>query len=334
MRVPDWIDSKVPFMVAIALFLCVFCDSELQGRALYARLGAYFLYVSMFLAFSYVINDYTDIDVDIKAGKHKEMHNMPRPLIVCSMILMILVGTMPMLLLASNRLLFICYTAVLYATGAAYSVPWLLRFKEQGLMGLIECSVAQKCLPLIALMFLFKVRWYYLSLFVIVSFVNGLRYILIHQTLDYENDIKSGVRTYVSEGHHRYRIAILMAFALECAMMLCVMIRMGMQYYFVWVMVPAYALFELAIATVVFRYMQMDWFCTYISVPLESLYNVFFPILMAIVITLRHSSMAGMLILLVLLNTSCFRGKAALVNVYIHARMDRHKERGDQNVRV
>ena len=85
LRTTDWLDSKVPFMISIALFLYVFSDTDIQWCELYVKIGAYFLYTSMFLAFSYVINDFTDIDVDIKAGKHKVMHRMSKLSIIVSM---------------------------------------------------------------------------------------------------------------------------------------------------------------------------------------------------------------------------------------------------------
>ena len=322
LRTADWLDSKIPFMISIALFLYVFSGAEMQWCELYAKLGAYFLHTSMFLAFSYVINDFTDIDVDIKAGKKKVMHRMSKILIIISMIAMILVSTIPMFYVVENKVIFAFYAGFMYLTGAAYSVHWLFRFKERGLIGLIECSVAQKCLPLLPLMNLLQTKWYYLALFTIISFINGLRYILIHQVVDYENDIKSGVKTFVSEGHNKYRVAILISFLIECIFMSIAFIRIGIEYYFIFVILIVYCVFEKIISVVVINYMKVDWFCTFLAVPLESLYNVFFPISMAIVITLRNGNMFGVLVFLVLLTANCFKGKMAFIKVYIKLKVD------------
>lgn len=321
LRTDDWLDSKVPFMLSVALFLYVFSSKSLQSAELYLKLGTYFLYTSMFLAFSYVINDFTDMDVDMRAGKKKIMHTMPKAAIAASMIAIILVGTIPMLCVVENRLLFLCYTVFLYLTGAAYSVPWLFRFKERGLIGLIECSVAQKCLPLIPLRYMFQVKWYCLALFVTVSFVNGLRYILIHQAVDYENDIKAGVKTFVSQGHNKYKVAIVALFVIECVLMLGIGIRLGMEHYFVLAVLVVYCWFEKIIATVVIKYMHVDWFCTFLAVPLEALYNVFFPIMMAIVVSIQNSRMMGVLFFLILLTAKCFKGKAAFIAVFAKSKM-------------
>lgn len=321
LRTADWLDSKIPFMLSIALFLYVFGNERLQGSELYLKLVAFFLYTSMFLAFSYVINDFTDIDVDIKAGKQKVMHQISKASVVISMLIIILIGVIPMLLLVENKGIYIGYSVFLYLTGAAYSVHWLFRFKERGAAGLIECSVAQKCLPLVPLMFIFDVKWYYVALFMVISFVNGLRYILIHQAVDYENDIKSGVKTYVSEGNNKYKSAIIAAFIIECALMLSLFIRLGLTYYFVFAVLVAYCISEKIISIVVMKYMNVDWFCTFLAVPLELLYNVVFPILMAIVITIQNSIMVGVLVFLAILTANCFKGKMAFINVYVKSKL-------------
>lgn len=321
LRTGDWLDSKVPFMISVELFLYIFSCESFADNELYIKLVAYFLYVSMFLAFSYVMNDFKDIDVDIKAGKQKVMHKMQKEIIVVSMIVMILVGTIPMFFVIDEKLRLFFFTVFLYLTGAAYSVNWLFRFKERGLIGLIECSVAQKCLPLIPLMFMFSVKWCYLAIFIAVSFVNGLRYILIHQIIDYENDLKSGVKTFVSEGHNKFRIAIVSAFIMECFLMLCLFIPLGIQYHFVFAILAAYCIFEKIISIVVIKYMKVDWFCTFLAVPLESLYNVVFPILMAIVVTIQRHTLVGILVFLVVLTAKCFKGKAAFINIYIKSKL-------------
>lgn len=321
LRTADWLDSKIPFMLSIALFLYVFSNENLQESELYLKLVAFFLYTSMFLAFSYVINDFTDIDVDIKAGKQKVMHKLSKTLVVISMIVIVLVGVIPMLLLVENKVIYIGYSLFLYLTGAAYSVHWLFRFKERGVAGLIECSVAQKCLPLVPLVFVFNVNWHYIVLFMIISFVNGLRYILIHQAVDYENDLKSGVKTYVSEGHNKYKSAIIAAFIIECILMLLLFAKLGQTYYFVFAVLVAYCVSEKIISTVVMKYMNVDWFCTFLAVPLELLYNVVFPILMAIVITIQSRVMVGVLVFLIILTAKCFKGKMAFINVYVKSKL-------------
>lgn len=316
LRTDDWLDSKVPFMLSIALFFYLYHDADMSYIEVYAAIGAYFLYTSMFLAFSYVINDFTDMEIDKQAGKQKVMFRLPKAAIVASMILMLFIGIWPILFLVNEKEIFLGYTLFLYITGAAYSVRWLLRFKERGFVGLIECSVAQRCLPLVPIVFLFSVDWLCFVVFMLLSFVNGLRYILIHQTVDYENDIKTGVKTFVSEGHNKYRAYIITAFAVECMLFLGVFLKLGIDYFYIIPFLLIYVAFEKVIATVITSYMNVDLFCTFLAVPLEALYNVLFPVITAVILTVNSSAYLGILAFLALLTFRCFKGKVAFISVY------------------
>lgn len=86
------------------------------------RFIAYMLYISMFLAFSYVINDFSDIEVDRKAGKHKIISELSTTVIIISMVLMVAIGIIPLLLLIQNVIGYLLLTAFIYLAGAAYSI--------------------------------------------------------------------------------------------------------------------------------------------------------------------------------------------------------------------
>lgn len=324
LRTDDWLDSKVPFMLAIALIFSLYSHCNSSCLKTYYTVAAFFLYISMFLAFSYVINDFTDMQIDKKAGKQKVMYRLPKPIVVVSMAFIFFLGIIPMLCITQEKAIFVGYSLVLYLTGAAYSVHWLLRFKERGLIGLIECSVAQRCLPLVALFFLYNIDVASFSVMIALSFINGLRYILIHQAVDYENDIKTGVRTFVSQGHNKYRSFIISAFILECILFLGIFIRLGMDY--LWVLAAAlfYVIFEKIIATVVTRYMNVDLFCTFVAVPLEALYNCVFPLTIAMILTVIHVEYLGFVAFLLLLSFKSIKGKLAFISVYAQSKMRRN----------
>ena len=313
LRIDDWLDSKVPFMISVVMLLYLYTDNNISCIDMYLLVGAYFLYISMFLAFSYVINDFTDMEIDKKAGKIKVMHMLPRPVIVITMISMILLGVLPMLAITKEKILYLIYTFVLYIAGSAYSVPFLLRFKERGFVGLIECSIAQRCMPLIPVIFLFQTNLILLGVFVILSFVNGIRYILIHQAVDYENDIKTGVKTFVSEGHKKYKAYIITAFLIECLLFIGIFVWLSINRIYVSCALLLYCLFEFIIDTVVKKYMKIDLFCTFIAVPLEALYNVFLPVTAAILLTIENYAYCGILAFLIILTFRSFKGKFAFV---------------------
>lgn len=323
LRTDDWLDSKVPFMISIAIIIYLYGSGSMSTADFYISLSAYFLYISMFLAFSYVINDFTDLEIDKLAGKQKVMFALSKPMIVVSMVVIAIIGILPMFLIVNQKGLYLGFTLLLYIAGSAYSVPWLLRFKERGITGLIECSIAQRCLPLIPLVFVFKTNWIFFYLVMLLSFINGMRYILIHQAVDYENDLKTGVKTFVSEGHNRYRLYIIISTIVECVLFMCIFAKICIDYPFIILVLIAYCAFEKVIATVVTKYMNVDLFCTFLAVPLESLYNVVFPIITALILAICSWKYIGILALVVILTFKCFKGKSAFVNVYIQSK--RHK---------
>lgn len=324
-RINDWLDSKVPFMAGVLLFSLWFGKSNYPVDRQYLLFVLYLLYVSMFLAFSYVINDFTDLEVDRAAGKQKVMLSLPRPLIVFSLVAMMVVGCVPLYFCVENKIVYICFTVFMYLCGAAYSVRWLFRFKERGLIGLLECSVAQKCLPLIPILFLCSVPYFEFFVLVAASFISGFRYILIHQAIDLHNDKKSGVKTFVGEKDYNVRSWILAALIIELLLMAVIFFQICYTYPVVILFIVAYFALERIIAIVVVKYMSVDLFVTFLAVPLESLYNVFFPLIIAVILSINDVKALGIPIIIAALVTRCFMGKAAFVKVFIQTALKKEK---------
>ena len=324
-RVSDWLDSKVPFMAGVLLFSLWFGNNQISDGRLYLLFIVYLIYVSMFLAFSYVINDYTDLEVDRAAGKQKVMHSLPKSLVLSSLFAMVVVGCVPLYFYVSNKLLYICFTAFMYLCGAAYSVRGLLRFKERGFVGLLECSVAQKCLPMIPILFVCAVPMLEFVLLLSASFINGLRYILIHQAIDLQNDKKTGVKTFVSEKNINLRRWIIVALLVEVALLSVVFIKICIVHPAVALFLALYVLLEYVIAIVVVKYMSVDLLCTYLAVPLEALYNVFFPLIIAIILCVDNYRALGIPITIAALVVKCFLGKAAFVKVFFQTAFRKEK---------
>ena len=306
-RINDWLDSKVPFMAGVLLFSLWFGKNNYPVNQQYLLFALYLLYVSMFLAFSYVINDFTDLEVDRAAGKQKVMLSLSKPLIIFSLAAMLVIGCVPLYFFVDNKIAYIFFTAFMYLCGAAYSVRWLFRFKERGFIGLLECSVAQKCLLIAA------------------SFISGFRYILIHQAIDLHNDKKTGVKTFVVEKDFNIRGWIIAALILEILLMAVIFFQICYTYPIVIIFIVAYFALERIIAIVVVKFMSVDLFVTYLAVPLESLYNVFFPIIMAVILAVNNIKALGIPIVIAALVAKCFMGKAAFVKVFFQTALKKEK---------
>lgn len=288
LRIGEWMNSKVTMMLGILSFFCL-RNHTAAGRTA-REFIAFLLFVSMFLSVSYVANDYSDLEADKKAGKIKVIAGMKRRTVWLSLIAMVLLGTVPALLVVKRKGLYLAVTAIVYLLGIGYSVPGI-RFKERGGWGLLECSFAQRCMPLTILPVLedisgsnlvFWWEWF------LLSFLDGLRYILIHQIIDSENDRKSGIHTFVTDHVYRFRQVIQMSCMLEIALCAGILLPMWKEYpVLVTAAVIIEAVFEYAIWKVLNVYAGKDWMVSFDAVPLEGFLNFIVPVLFALILAER-----------------------------------------------
>ncbi len=286
LRVREWLSSKVALALAVCAF---FTFSAPMGpvRAL-LLLGGFFLFVSTFLSVSYVVNDFCDREVDRLAGKQKIIANLPTGVVIASIAALITIGCAPALILSPAPLKCIAVMTLVYALGLAYSLPGI-RFKERGALGLVECAVAQRCMPLLLIpcllgMQVFLIPYFYLWL--AISCLDGLRYILIHQIVDRENDERAGVTTYVRQsGQDAQALRRLVAgtTTLETLLCLVALAPIALEHPVVVVVgVASTVVLELCIHRVLHRYAGKDWLATFDSVPLEAYLSFIFPCMVGV----------------------------------------------------
>lgn len=314
-RLSEWYDSKIPFMLAAFMYFYYLDIEQYSGEQFLERFIAYMLYISMFLAFSYVINDFSDIEVDRKAGKHKIISELPVPVVIASMILMVCIGICPLLLIVKNRITYLLLSVFIYLAGAAYSIH-IFRFKEKGIIGLLECSVAQRCLPLIPLFFIVKIPLLFFWIFQLISFVNGIRYLLIHQNIDYENDMKSGVATLATCGKIDYKILIKLSLAVETILIIILFVQLSLISKLGILIGNLYVVFELIIGTVVMKYIKADWIGSFICVPFEDLYNIIIPVFLAILLAVKSPVNIFVVCMLVIITANSFKHKWSFINIF------------------
>ena len=109
-----------------------------------------------------------------------------------------------------------------------------------------------------------------------LGFLVGLRYILIHQAEDLENDIKSGTRTFVKKNGGSVRLLIYLCLGLEGIFLLLLFLwnlKAGWQ-----LALLAVYLLQLCIAGGTIRFLYKEnWLTSFLCVPLEDLYNFYLP---------------------------------------------------------
>ncbi len=241
-RIPEWYDSKVPLLAAPALYLFLRREVPFTGASL-AELLLLTLFYGVFLGFGYVINDFGDLEADRLAGKKKVMQSMKPQTAAVIVWLTAAAGCILMLALSHTPAMCLAL-AVIYFFGASYSIR-PMRFKERGVLGLLVSSTAQRCFPLLLLMVLEGWVSPDFWLWMLLSFFVGLRYILVHQLLDLENDRKAGVETFSMEHEAAVRRMILAVFIAEIVLVCLLLVPLAVKYPFSMILPAAYLLVSL-----------------------------------------------------------------------------------------
>lgn len=323
LRVSEWYDSKIPMMMSVLLFFYVCDTSVFTYHDFLIRYSCYFIFITMFLAFGYVINDYSDIEVDKRVGKKKLIAQMPTAAVNLSLVSLFILGNLPFLYLSHFTATSVAFVVLTYFLGASYSIKQF-RFKEKGIHGLIVCSFAQKSFPLLGILFLIKVNSFQFLCWFLLSFINGLRYILIHQMLDLENDRLSSVHTYVSSGANYVKEGVYLCFVMEIALLGILTVPLFMKHPIIMISLGiAYIIIEWIIITFVNDYMHKPCFFTYDAVPLEDLYNIYIPMVLTVFIAMEYRQAYFLVLLTGIYLFRTFLNKMSMVRVYCKAQLRR-----------
>ena len=303
-RVEDWLWSVLPLVYAAPLYYALFESSEAATTPVGAmKYLCFFVFVFAFLSFGYMINDYSDIEVDKACGKVKVIASMQRTTIMAIFVALVSLGVLPMILLADDRPLMVVILALTYFLGAIYSVSFI-RAKERGIWGAVVSSFAQRGMPIAVAAVLFGMSWQSTLSWILLSFLNGLRYILIHQLLDFENDSIAKVSTLATQvGKRPLQIAINIILIVEIILL------------FPSVVWPCYSLYPLITVAIGFMYSVIailltlihvrvfgedDILYSYSLVPLEAFLNFLVPFAFSVFLSLNNYYFAiiGSLLLL------------------------------------
>lgn len=135
LRMEEWLSSKVTMMLGILMYFLYLSNSSTKKSLIDVLI--YFLFLGMFLAISYVANDFSDLEIDKKVGKRKVIATMRKWQIWMLFIVMFLVGNVPIFFVREDKCLVTILIIVVYILGVSYSAPGI-RFKERGLIGLVD----------------------------------------------------------------------------------------------------------------------------------------------------------------------------------------------------
>lgn len=295
LRADEWLFSKLPFLFLPILIYIVEFGSIKEQLILCL---SYFVYLFTFLSFGYAINDYSDREIDKKIGKTNVMGELSNW--KCLGILTLLVmGCVPfavMIFSAPSLLLFV----FVYFWGAAYSVrPF--RFKEKGVAGLLVSSLAQRTIPLLPLLSVSKNYYAIVCICGLSGFLVGMRYILIHQYEDIENDEITGTNTYVKNHNRGISKMVYASFILECVLVLV------LELFYVKSII-GYVLALLCVIQTFVTYHTIQhiyrkkYFLSFICVPFEDMYNFYIPLSLLIGLSCQNLNWLLPIVFLILIS--------------------------------
>lgn len=218
-RSHEWWDHKTPQILSLAY------AAALTGQIPIAQLlsnAFLIIFGSLILIAIYasIINDLTDLKIDIACGKSNMMQRLPSILRVALTLV-----SLGMVLLAGYFVYPRIYAVIFYFCIALaislYSFP-PVRLKKRGILGVISCAFAEHMFPslfAVTIIFYFSyidINWALLTSAGTLSFLYGVRSILWHQFLDKENDLKSGVNTFASNvDAHSFKLKARIIMAME-----------------------------------------------------------------------------------------------------------------------
>lgn len=154
--------------------------------------------------FGHIINDLLDIPSDKKAGKKNRMEKLSfiqRSLILS---LFLILALAPWLILPFDQYS-IGILSFEFLLLIVYAIP-PFRFKEKGILGIFSDGLYAYAVPAILAAYTYflidgnmNLDLYLLSIIFIWQFTIGIHNIIIHQILDYENDLASGTTTFITQ---------------------------------------------------------------------------------------------------------------------------------------
>lgn len=176
-------------------YLLLTSSLGIQNWSYFLTVFVLIIALGLYIVYMFLVNDFFDIPTDKIAGEKREIHDMPERLVIALILLLVILSFSTVILLTS-QMVFLTIYVVTFLLATFYSAP-PLRFKNRGILGIASATLVEKTLPILLIFSFFQ--HYRLDTLVFVSLFTVLQVEMIthHQFLDYEGDVKAGVKTYV-----------------------------------------------------------------------------------------------------------------------------------------
>ena len=282
----DWYDSKLPlFFLAYYYLLIIYNKADLQSLILFLPLWIFFVSLA---SFGYMLNNYFDETADRIAGKENLMiylSNWQQLFILVTVLFISIISFTPFY----KHRIAIIFLLLSYLSSILYSAP-PLRLKEKGMWGVACVSLGQRVFPILIVFAIFEHFKFDTFIFIILSFLVGVRWILVHQILDYDKDIQANVETFVV---NRTPIGIynlmLFFFALEIISAIALMKIIYTATSFMLFLLIIYFIYQLYLYPFWKKLSFKRMLTSYDFAPLADLYYFWLPLLLSIILSSLNS---------------------------------------------
>lgn len=201
----------------IASFLLLLLEPFKQSNFVYLL---FFIITQFFLlAYTFIVNDFGDKNIDITIGKNKPIHRYSKQRV--ALILSVFAGSSLCLPLIFGNLLVKATSIVALTLLTFYSVK-PIRFKERGILGIIVADGAQRSLLFLIFALFISAKLLPTIFFFCWLFIIGFQDELGHQLRDIKNDEKAGVSTWARKIGYNLGEKILIASMVASLIYLCI----------------------------------------------------------------------------------------------------------------
>ena len=188
-----------------------------------------------------------------------------------------------------NKIFAVLFIVVAYFLAIYYSKR-PIRFKERGVWGLAVASIAQRAIPVLFMFGMFQ-HYELDSLLVLLLFaLIGLRWILVHQLIDLENDRRSGISTFTTKSGYAQTIRLIrwVIFPLELVCLATLLYSTTAHNPILWILPVVYGLVVLTNLFLWKGHDQPYRFTTFARQPLEDFYYVYWPLGLVLILAFRQ----------------------------------------------
>ncbi|MDD3858564.1 MAG: UbiA family prenyltransferase [Bacteroidales bacterium] len=197
-RTKDWLFTKFLFNIAVISVISITFNIDFK-HVLYI-ISVFCIYLFSVGSLGYFINDYFDIETDLLAGKKNFCSKLTNYQIVAIILGLFTIAIILAVIIPTNKIAYLIMVGIQISLFILYSAH-KTRFKTN-ILGVFSDSLFSFVIPaLISVCFIdafhkIAISFYLTCGFVLWLFLIGLRSILSHQKIDFENDITSGVKTF------------------------------------------------------------------------------------------------------------------------------------------